>query len=340
MSIILYNVDMKNKNLTIFNAGLVFVLAFIIAQFTSIIGISVTEVIMGVVGKSADQITAFWDTAWGTLLQTIYMDIAFVVIFVWYYKHLNKQHLFQKPSNQTLKYVGISVVIGMATLFLLSGVLNYFQLFVDKLGFTSSVLPYNIKSTKNYIISLISLALIPAVCEEILFRGVIVNALKHKGYWFAIVLSSIMFSIFHFSPAQLIYPICFGLILAIVYLKTNNIVFPILLHFINNAFSLSIQYFSNSSAPFVHSTSALIYAIITLIIWIGIMCWMFKDFKTSVVDKEKDNNQPTQPNEANTIQQDSNNNQPAQNDRLKFDNLVFYGSIAIMLCIYCLLLSL
>ena len=340
MSIILYNVGMKNKNLTIFNAGLVFVLAFIIAQFTSIIGISVTEVIMDVVGKSADQITAFWDTAWGTLLQTIYMDIAFVVIFVWHYKHLNKQHLFQKPSNQTLKYVGISVVIGMATLFLLSGVLNYFQLFVDKLGFTSSVLPYNIKSTKNYIISLISLALIPAVCEEILFRGVIVNALKHKGYWFAIVLSSIMFSIFHFSPAQLIYPICFGLILAIVYLKTNNIVFPILLHFINNAFSLSIQYFSNSSAPFVHSTSTLIYAIITFIIWIGIMCWMFKDFKTSVVDKEKDDKQTTQPNEANTIQQDSNNHQPAQNDRSRFDNLVFYGSIVIILCIYCLLLSL
>ena len=340
MSIILYNVGMKNKNLTIFNAGLVFVLAFIIAQFTSIIGISVTEVVMGMVGKSADQITAFWDTAWGTLLQTIYMDIAFVVIFVWYYKQLNKQHLFQKPSNQTLKYVGISVVIGMATLFLLSGVLNYFQLFVDKLGFTSSVLPYNIKSTKNYIISLISLALIPAVCEEILFRGVIVNALKHKGYWFAIVLSSIMFSIFHFSPAQLIYPICFGLILAIVYLKTNNIVFPILLHFINNAFSLSIQYFSNSSAPFVHSTSALMYAIITFIIWIGIMCWMFKDFKTSVVDKEKDNKQATQANEDNTIQQDSNNNQHAQNDRSRFDNLVFYGSIVIMLCIYCLLLSL
>lgn len=326
---------MKNKNLTIFSAGIVFVLSFIISQFTAVIGIGVTEVIMGALGKSANQIEVFWDTAWGTLLQTVYMDIAFVIIFVWYYKRLNKQHLFQKPSTKTLKYVSVCVVIGVVTLFLLSGILNYFQLFVKKLGIAPPDLPYNIKSTKNYIISLVSLALLPAVCEELLFRGVIVNALKHKGHWFAIIFSSIMFAIFHFSPHQLLYPICFGLILGIVYLKTHNIIFPILLHFINNALSLSIQYFSNSSTDFTHSTSMLIYTIITFIIWVGIMFWMFKDFKKSIVNSDKNNTLTSQSSESKPINQHLNSNYNPQ-----FDNLVFYGSIVIMLCLYCLLLGL
>ena len=332
---------MKNRKLNIFDAGIAFVIAFILAQFTSAIGVTITQVIMEICGKSATQISTFWDTAFGYLLQAIYMNVAFVLVFIYYYKKRDHQSILQQPTQHTKKYVGICILIGIATMFLLSGVLNYFQLLVDKLGFTSTSLSYELNSPKNYLISLVSLALIPAICEELIFRGVITSALKQKGQIFAIVLSSIMFAMFHFSPSQLIYPICFGLILAIVYLRTNNIIFPILLHFINNALSLSIQYFSSdTTSVFTHSISNLIYAIITFAIWIWIICYLFNDFKKHNLNNPSSNTSVTNDNQYNQSS-DILTNQTSDSTtqyNVKTNNMVLYGSIAIMGFIYILLL--
>ena len=321
---------MKKKKLTIFDAGVAFVMSFILAQITSIIGILLTKYVLIGFGKSNSQIESFFNTAPGYLLQALFMNVAFIFVFVWYIRRVDKREVVNKPNKSTLKYVFACIGLGIATLFLVSGVLNYFQLFIEKLGFKTSTLPYELNSTYSYIISLISLAVIPAVCEELIFRGILVNALKSKGQIFAIPLSSIMFSIFHFSPSQLIYPICFGLILSIVYLRTNNILFPMLLHFINNALSLSIQYFSNSTGAFSHSASTLIYAIITFVVWILIMIRLFNDFKSKCL---------TQPTETNLKKNKPTHisNEYDKNNNDKLNNYVLYGSIIIMLCIYILL---
>lgn len=331
---------MKKRNLNIFDAGIAFVIAFILAQFTAVIGIVVSEFVMDICGMSASQIDKFWNGVWGYLLQGIYMNIAFVIVFAWYYMHRNKQPMLTKPSKPTIKYVGYCVLIGIASLFLLSGVLNYFQLMLDKLNYSVSTLTYEINSPLTYIISLISLAVLPAVCEELIFRGIITTALKQKGETFAIFMSSAMFAIFHFSPSQLIYPMCFGLILSIVYLRTRNIIFPILLHFINNALSVSIQYFSNSSSgTFTHSTSMLLYAIITFAIWIYIIYRLFKDFKQHSTQQSTQNTS-AENNTENNISQNADiiteQTQTLENDKL--NHKVLYGSIILMILIYILLL--
>jgi len=322
---------MNKKRLTSSDAGIAFLMSFILAQFTTAIGTSIVSYIMNMCGKSSNQIKAFFDTATGYLIQALFMNLAFILIFIWYIRHVNKHEVVAKPNKSTFKYFGICIIIGITTLFLVSGILNYFQLFIEKLGSKPSNIEYDLHNTKNYLISLISLAVIPAVCEELLFRGIIVNALKHKGHVFAIVLSSVMFSIFHFSPSQLIYPICFGLILSIVYLRTNNIIFPILLHFINNALSLSIQYFSNTSGgAFVHSTSILIYAIITFAIWIVIMYYLFKDFKSHTSSNMSNQTE---------IEVSTNDNKSSTNVKYNTkDNSILYASIVIMIFLYILLL--
>ena len=331
---------MKKRNLNIFDAGIAFVMAFVLAQFTSAIGISITQTIMKVCGKSTSQISVFWDSALGYLLQAIYMNIAFIAVFIWYYMRRNKQPILTRPTKPTIKYVGFCVLIGIASLFLLSGVLNYFQLILDKLNYSAGTLTYAINSPSAYIISLISLALIPAICEELLFRGIITTALKPKGEIFAIIMSSAMFAIFHFSPSQLIYPMCFGLILSIVYLRTKNILFPILLHFINNALTISIQYFSNSSGePFTHSTSMLMYALITLTLWICIMYYLFKEFKQhNLISKQNKTSQNDDLNNETISSTNSITSQTQELENTQLNTKVLYGSIAIMVLIYILLL--
>ena len=316
----------NKRKLNLADAGIAFILGFVLSQFTAIIGISIVKEILQSVGKTALQIELFFDGIWGILIQTICLDIGFILTFIYYYrKGLNKNQLFTKPTSNNWQFFAVCLGIGVFTLFSLAGTLNYFELLVDKLGKSSSTLSYEMDSFWKYIISLISLAVLPAICEELLFRGVIVNSLKSKSYMFAIFVSSLMFAIFHFSLSQLIYPFCFGIILSIVYLKTDNLLFPILLHFANNGLSVSIQYFSSSSSTstFTHSASMLMYAIITLAIWIVVICKLVKYFKQTKQDSQISNNT-------------ENNNSIAQT---KNNNLIFGLCLGIMIVLYAILIS-
>lgn len=255
-------------------------MAFVISQATAVVGVLLIKMVMAAMGKTATQVEAFCNTAWGYLIQSVFLDLGFVIVFLIYRKRLKREEILSKHDKQNSAFIWISIAFGVATLFLLSGTLNYFQLLVDKLGFETGTLPYQLDSPAKYLISLISLAVIPAVCEELLFRGLILNGLKQRGTAFAIAMSSVMFSLFHFSPAQLIYPVCFGIILAIVYLKTKNILFSMLLHFANNALSLTIQFvtYGEQTAGFAHSIPNLIYAIFTLTIWLVLICYYIKAY--------------------------------------------------------------
>lgn len=316
----------NKRKLNLADAGIAFIFGFVLSQFSAIIGISIVKEILQSFGKTPTQIELFLDGLWGILIQTICLDIGFILTFLYYYKKgLNKNELFTKPTSNNWQFFAVCLGIGVFTLFSLAGTLNYFELLVDKLGKSSATLSYEMDSFWKYIVSMISLALLPAICEELLFRGVIVNSLKSKSYMFAIFISSFMFAIFHFSLSQLIYPFCFGLILSVVYLKTDNLLFPMLLHFANNGLSVSIQYFSSPSATstFTHSASMLMYAIITLGIWIAVIYKLIKYFKQTKQENQLSSNI-------------GNSNQIAQT---KNNNLIFGLCLVIMIALYIILIT-
>lgn len=87
-----------------------------------------------------------------------------------------------------------------------------------------------------------------AFVEEIVFRGIILRILSRKGIITAIFGSSIMFSVAHLMNTlqaknlestiiQTLYAFIIGVILAILVIKTNNIILPIIYHYINNVVS-------------------------------------------------------------------------------------------------------
>lgn len=90
-------------------------------------------------------------------------------------------------------------------------------------------------------ISVILLSVLPAIGEEILFRGGVARGLKRKNYLFAIIMSGLMFSIFHGSAAQTIHQFLIGMVFAYLYFVTGSLLASMFAHFLNNLFAVLLE---------------------------------------------------------------------------------------------------
>ncbi|OGU55192.1 MAG: abortive infection protein [Ignavibacteria bacterium RBG_13_36_8] len=97
-------------------------------------------------------------------------------------------------------------------------------------------------------------AVVPAVCEEIFFRGYVQKSfeLKLKPFW-AIFITALFFGLYHFSPFGLIPLITLGLFLGFAAYMSNSIFIPMILHFLNN-FIAVIAYFVFGSEEIMNTT--------------------------------------------------------------------------------------
>jgi len=90
----------------------------------------------------------------------------------------------------------------------------------------------------NFLFKLINIALIPAVAEELLFKGLIFSILK-KYYpaIAAVVIASFMFAVCHLSFIRFIPLFLLSCYTYWLYLRSGSLLLPMLLHFINNLFT-------------------------------------------------------------------------------------------------------
>jgi uncharacterized protein len=104
----------------------------------------------------------------------------------------------------------------------------------------------DLKSTGGYIMSLMIMAVLPAVCEETLFRGGLQNFLTRatKKPWLSIIVISILFSLVHFSFYGFLPRLFLGIMLGAIFHYTQNLWLPILAHFLNNAMAVTAMYFA------------------------------------------------------------------------------------------------
>lgn len=102
----------------------------------------------------------------------------------------------------------------------------------------------SLKSVGDYILALIVMALLPAVCEEALFRGGLQNFLSRGTGrpWFAIIVVSILFSLAHISYYGLLPRIFLGVVLGALFHYSGRLWLCVLGHFINNVLAITIIY--------------------------------------------------------------------------------------------------
>lgn len=94
------------------------------------------------------------------------------------------------------------------------------------------------------------MAFIPAVCEELAFRGFIFGGLVRQGGRLrAVVVTALMFGISHGFLQQSIAASCMGVLLGWIALRTGSVLPCILVHFTNNALSVSMSRLADSGLP-------------------------------------------------------------------------------------------
>ncbi len=91
-------------------------------------------------------------------------------------------------------------------------------------------------------ISILVIAVAPSVCEEILHRGILLKAYENRGTMKAVVISGIMFGVFHFDITNLFGPILLGILFGYYVVKTNSIFAGVIAHFMNNFLATVLQY--------------------------------------------------------------------------------------------------
>jgi membrane protease YdiL (CAAX protease family) len=83
--------------------------------------------------------------------------------------------------------------------------------------------------------SFLKVAVVAPIIEETLFRGIIMHGLmRNYKKWYAILLSGILFSIFHLNPWQMTYTFFLGLFLGWLMIRTRSLPLCIIAHSINN----------------------------------------------------------------------------------------------------------
>ena len=166
---------------------------------------------------------------------SIIIDVIFsviVLLFTFYDRQTIKRILqIPKGNKKTVIYIVIIAPILAFLVHHFADLLNerlFHQMKISDVYQTSF-------SIFDFSISVLSIAIFPAIFEELAFRGVIFQELtKITNLKIAIIISSILFTILHFSLISILWIFPIGIVLGYLRAKYRTLWYGVLAHFIYN----------------------------------------------------------------------------------------------------------
>lgn len=140
-------------------------------------------------------------------------------------------------SGRAITTVVAAVIGFMAANFLTT----LWMLFLESLGGDVMASSADILSG-NMMLDMLLIAILPGVCEELLFRGLIMGAYERWGTWKAIWISALLFAGMHGSLAGIPAHLMLGVALGYVAASTGSLYAPMMLHTAYNAVTVLASY--------------------------------------------------------------------------------------------------
>lgn len=270
-----------------YDAGQGFLFALFMPFIVSLVYLFIVYIVASIAGVSLENITE--NTIYLTFA-ILMSPIAFILTFMLVNKISRTDYAMALGIKQKFnyKYLIVAILLSLVCVFGMSNFVNLFDAVLEKIGFVGSYsLPLPMNNFGYLVLNLILLAIFPAICEELVFRGIIFSGLKQYGNMSAVFLSATLFMLVHSSVEQTVYPFFVGIVLALLMLRTNNIIYPIILHFLNNAIVVVMNYvyYQNGIAEsFTLSLSNILFSIALAIL--SVLCVVIT-FKLILKNKDK-----------------------------------------------------
>lgn len=142
----------------------------------------------------------------------------------------------------------------------------------------------NVDTIGGLLLNLLVIALIPAVGEEMTFRGVIQQSLTRRmNPHIAIILSAAIFSFFHFQFFGFLPRLFLGILLGYMFYITGSLWTSILMHFVNNGAAVTLYYLGNigviEDAEHWGETQNVWIIVASAVMTLGLIIWSWRKRK-------------------------------------------------------------
>lgn len=216
-------------------------------------------------------------------LNIIHIESAFLyIIIIFYFIFKLRKSLFLL-KNDFKALFSLKLILNIFFIIVLNILLSYGFLYLSDLILNSTYnlnfLPSTYFKSSLAFGGFISVVLISPICEELIFRGIFLTKLNLAiPVVFAVLISALAFAALH-NFGSITSAFIFGICMAILYLKTKNILVPIFAHILNNLISESIVILDKGGILFNNLSVITVMSLLAFVSLILILIYIFKELK-------------------------------------------------------------
>lgn len=197
------------------------------------------------------------------LVPSLLIAIFLMTLYLWMTGYISREK--SAWSAVSPAYLLLTVILTLSAIWLLDLLMSHVKL--------PDIMADSFDIMQSGSLGIFGIAIAGPILEELLFRGAITKVLLQKySPVKAIIISALIFGIFHLNPAQILAAFLIGLLLAWVYYKTGSLIPCILIHIINNSLSVYL----GANYPDAESFAALVggnyYLVITVAAAVLLIC--------------------------------------------------------------------
>lgn len=178
------------------------------------------------------------------LIQTQVFIIAFPVLIILRLLKLNQKEVLRlkAPGKEILIVPFIAIPAALVGNLIMQFINQVFPIPSEYLKQLGKLFTMDASAIKVLLV----MAVLPGICEELLFRGFMVRFYEKYGMKNAIVISALLFALFHMDPIRFFPVLLLGLLLGYLTLRSGSIYNSMLSHGINNALAFVVTTYASS----------------------------------------------------------------------------------------------